>query len=145
MKKLFAIAILLALPVLALAGEGHRKPTAPDRTQSSQSIATSYAAGGSQHSSQILNVAPNAPDAIAPSIYPTAPCVVGASGSGSWLTGGFGFGFGLKDRQCQKIEAAKAFQEIGQYTAALHILCTTRSARRAHLKACRRFRRKKRK
>lgn len=145
MRKVLISVVLLVLPALALASENHNNSSAASQSQSSQSIATSYAANGSQKNTQAISVPRQAPDAIAPSIYPTAPCVVGASGSGSWLTGGFGFGFGLKDHQCQKIEAAKAFQEIGQYGAALHILCTTRSARKARLKVCRRFRRKRRK
>lgn len=141
------LALAFACSVAFANGENHNGPANQGQnqgqaeSQQQNQIQSVTAANGAQQNSQSFALAypHQAPDVFAPPVYPTAPCVVGASGGGSWLTGAFGFGFGLKDGECQKLETARAFRQIGEDQAALHLLCTTRAARKAHLKVCRPF------
>lgn len=93
------------------------------------------ASNGGQQNSQVteFNQVHQAPDAFAPNVYPTSPCVVGGSGGGSWLTGGFGLGITKTNKDCDARELGRLFLAARNYKAFAKILCGTKAAKRAKL------------
>lgn len=74
-----------------------------------------------------------APTAIAPDAYPSAPCRVSGSIGASAPIGGISLGGSKMDHECDKRETARSFALIGNRTAAYKILCTTKAAKEAKL------------
>lgn len=91
------------------------------------------ATNGGQQNAQNLTVdnkqVRQAPAAFAPDAYPSAPCRVSGSVGASAPIGGISLGGSKLDSECDKRETARAFANIGQYQAALEILCTAKSAK----------------
>lgn len=81
----------------------------------------------------------DAPDAIAPNVYPSASCYYGKSGGVSFGNSGFGAGItggkAYLDEACDIRETARSFASVGNYTAANQLLCSTPAAKK-YLKDC---------
>lgn len=107
----------------AYGGTGHGGSATASNAGNSQSMTYNEAEQPSRLSIRTV------PTAIAPDAYPSAPCRVSGSAGGSWLGGGISFGGSKMDHECDKRETARSFALLGQYEAALRILCSTRAAR----------------
>lgn len=75
------------------------------------------------------NIPHQAPWISAPDATSTSSCKVAYSGGGSFLTGAAVLGFSRTDSECEKREAALAFEKIGDNQDALYILCTLKVAK----------------
>jgi hypothetical protein len=154
-RTLFLFILMVAVAPVAFGsgdGNGNNHNTTVDNSNTVKNVAvagqkqdqvanaaaTATAANGDQQNTQSTSFySPHlAPDAIAPWVAPTAPCVVGSSGAGSWLTGAVSFGLGTKSHWCEKLETARAFRQLGDTEAAREILCSTKVAKKANVKTC---------
>lgn len=76
----------------------------------------------------------NVPNAIAPSVYPTAPCMGSTSAGASGVGFGVSFGSSWTDDECGIRETARSFSGLGLQEDAVAVLCTSKYA--AAAKVC---------
>lgn len=107
-----------------------------NQSQAQNATATSSSAGQQNTTSFESRVPRQSPPAIAPDIFPSAPCRVSFGGAGSAPIGGLSAGFSKLDDECDKRETARAFAQLGYRTAALKILCTTKAAKKSLGERC---------
>lgn len=70
----------------------------------------------------------NVPTAIAPSVYPTAPCMGSTSAGASGVGFGVSFGSSWTDDECGIRETARSFSGLGLQQDAVIVLCTSKYA-----------------
>lgn len=70
----------------------------------------------------------NVPTAIAPSVYPTAPCMGSTSAGASGVGFGVSFGSSWTDDECGIRETARSFSGLGLQEDAVIVLCTSKYA-----------------
>jgi hypothetical protein len=109
----------------AKGGAGGKASASQDQSQT----ASADNAGNSQ--SITHNQVRQAPMAYAPDAYPSAPCRVSGSAGASGAIGGISLGGSKMDAECDRRETARSFALLGQYEAALKILCMTKAAQEA--------------
>ena len=68
------------------------------------------------------------PNAIAPNVYPTAPCMGSSSVGGSGMAFGFSIGTSWVDDECGIRETARSFAGMGLNSDALKVLCSSKYA-----------------
>lgn len=73
----------------------------------------------------------NVPDAIAPNVYPTSPCMGSSSMGGAGVGFGISFGTSWKDDDCGVRETARSFAGMGMKEDALAVLCSSEYAKSA--------------
>lgn len=73
----------------------------------------------------------NTPNASAPNIYPTAPCMGSSSAGGSGAGFGFSLGTSWKDDDCGLRETARLFDQLGHKADGLAVLCSSSYAKAA--------------
>ena len=71
------------------------------------------------------------PDAIAPSIIPTSPCMGSSSVAASWMGGGIGGGSSWTDDHCSYRETARLLDALGFKDDAITVLCQSKFAQSA--------------
>lgn len=136
MKPCTLLLILIASPVFAT-GSPHTQPT-PNAESSAEakggdasansdstSSAFSKASSGDSAASLSYTARRDTPPAYAPSLAPTAPCVMGASGglslAGVSVTGGGG----KINEECMYLETARSFSQDGYLEQAQMVRCST--------------------
>lgn len=133
-------ALLLATSAFAQEKKETEKPPVTQTQTQSQSAtggaATASSAGQANSNVNETRVPRQAPFALAPDVYPSAPCRVGWGGAASAPIGGLSVGGSKLDDECDKRETARAFSNLGFREAALKILCTTKAARKALGEGC---------
>ena len=84
----------------------------------------------SHNANAAINVS-NVPvsSAIAPNVYPTAPCMGSSSGGAQGLHIGLSFGTTWTDTECQIGETARGFEQAGLKEDALAIRCQGKYAK----------------
>ena len=82
---------------------------------------------GERHYSGTYTVK-NVPTAIAPSVYPTAPCMGSTSAGASGIGFGVSFGSSWTDDECGIRETARSFSGLGLQQDAILVLCTSKYA-----------------
>lgn len=78
----------------------------------------------------------NLPPAIAPNVYPTAPCIVSNSGAGTGLKFGLSIGISHKDDDCTRRETARTLQALGETQGAVALMCQDANVYRAMKRRC---------
>jgi len=71
------------------------------------------------------------PDAYAPQVYPTAPCMGSTSIGGSGVGFGFSAGTTWEDKDCTIRETARSFANMGMHDDAVAVLCSSEAAQAA--------------
>ena len=162
--RLIPLFLLLAPPGLALGTNFPPQPEDPKAVASAGASAKAYAdadanahAQASQTQTATGGQAVNeglqqsvvfeqirqyaaAPDVHAPPAYPTAPCRIAKSvglSFGQTFSAGAGGGWSELDPDCDRRETARSFAALGQFGAALLILCNTTAAKADLGEACR--------
>lgn len=96
----------------------------------SQTTGASTSSGNSSGNTTITSnyTAPKIPvaTAVAPSNFPTAPCMGSSSIGGSAVLFGFSAGSSWEATECMTFEAARSFDQAGMYDDALAIKCTSK-------------------
>ncbi|MEA9602776.1 hypothetical protein VC188_11690 [Polynucleobacter sp. MG-28-Ekke-A2] len=96
----------------------------------SQTTGASTSSGNSSGNTTITSnyTAPKIPvaTAVAPSNFPTAPCMGSSSISGSAVLFGFSAGSSWEATECMTFEAARSFDQAGMHDDALAIKCTSK-------------------
>ena len=68
------------------------------------------------------------PDASAPNVYPTSPCMGSSSVGGSGMAFGFSVGTSWTDDECGIRETARSFAGMGLNNDAVKVLCSSKYA-----------------
>ena len=68
------------------------------------------------------------PDAFAPNVYPTSPCMGSSSIGGSGMAFGFSVGTSWTDDECGIRETARSFVGMDMKADALAVLCSSKYA-----------------
>ena len=96
----------------------------------SQTTGASTSSGNSSGNTTITSnyTAPKIPvaTAVAPSNFPTAPCMGSSSIGGSAVLFGFSAGSSWEATECMTFEAARSFDQAGMHDDALAIKCTSK-------------------
>ncbi len=146
------IELLLILPLLMAAGQDHTcqgghncnngesgvQEQVQDQTQAQTQAAeqSQSAEGGNANltSADSFTVRTdykrNAPSVHAPSIHPTAPCIVTGGFGLSFPGGGGSLGGGKLDKGCEERETARMLAEMGAIDLSLAILCKSNAVER---------------
>jgi hypothetical protein len=108
-----------------------KQPKQQQRQQQQQGQAQAQQANSSATNSMVSNSQEvrQAPFAYSPEALPSAPCRIAASAGLSSPMGGISLGGSKMDKDCDRRETARAFALIGQYGAALQVLCSTTAAK----------------
>jgi hypothetical protein len=70
----------------------------------------------------------NVPNAVAPAVYPTSPCMGSSAVGGSGVGFGVSFGTSWTDDECGIRETARSFNGLGLKDDAVSVLCTSKYA-----------------
>jgi hypothetical protein len=132
--KLMLLASYLMLAASVLAQDKH-EPIVTQSQTATGGQATSSSTGQASAQTEI-RIPRQAPAAVAPDAFPSAPCRVGFGGAASAPIGGLSIGGSKLDEECDKRETARAFAHLGFKEAALKILCTTKAAKKALGEGC---------
>ena len=133
--KYFIIAALMASSPAFATGLDFGNSQRQEQGQAQSQIAQSLAAAGAV---SVLNVTKESnagaynirtvPDASAPNVYPTSPCMGSSSVGGSGMAFGFSIGTSWVDDECGIRETARSFAGMGLNNDALKVLCSSKYA-----------------
>ena len=114
------------LMLVALVAYGH--VPRPDVVSYQAQSAQGGNADAQSNSSATISQKEAAASAIAPNVYPTAPCRITGGVGGQIAGGGLSFGGSKIDAECELRETARSFAAIGRGDLALRLLCATEAA-----------------
>ena len=111
--------------------QGQTQTATGGNATASGGTATANNGGQSNTQSSVSNYnqVRQAPTAIAPEAFSTAPCRIAGSAGASAPVGGLSFGGSKKDKECDEFHLAAYFSSIGRNDLALQVLCNMKVAK----------------
>jgi len=134
MKYLIIAALMVSAPSFATGfdlGDSQRQEQGQtqrqDQSQKAKSSAVSTLNVTQESNAGAYNIR-TVPDAMAPNVYPTSPCMGSSSVGGSGMAFGFSIGTSWTDDECGIRETARSFAGMGLNNDALKVLCSSKYA-----------------
>jgi len=137
MKYLMIAALMVSAPAMAFDfGDTQRQEQGQSQDQrayggDAKSIAFAKSANAltiNQESNAGTYSIRSTPDAMAPNVYPTSPCMGSSSVGGSGMAFGFSVGTSWTDDECGIRETARSFAGMGMNDDAVKVLCSSKYA-----------------